>query len=385
MKCKDRSCLLVIFLFALTLIAFLFSNRYYMGDDTVFHISNILDVADGITLKSLFPSKISSLLVNQLGYGVRIFYPPVPHLVGGYLYKILSFWGLDIIFTMKVLLFLIIFFSGVAMYFYVNHVFKNRGQALLSVLLYLAMPYFFTDLFLRGALNESFLFIYLPLIFLSLHYLLVDDDVGHFYFYFILGYTLLICTHLVLTVYVTILIIPFLLVYYRRLLNFRVIRRLLLAACLMLLLSSNFWVPLVEHYVSLDYYIFSVDYQTVGVSVISLFYYFFRSVAVGGANYLLFYVSPVCLICCCFLYFLLYRGKVVSSHKRILLGMVIILVMALFVAFIFSVFGGYGIRLSSTRGQKYVLIIVVVILSVFNYWHTSLVKFSDSDEEYFNE
>ena len=204
MKYKNLFCYLIIFLFTFTYFFFFKSDTYLIADDTIFHTSNILVMADNISLNNLIPDKILPTLVNDLGYGVNLFYPMIPHLIGAYLVKIFSIFDIGIIGVMKFIHFMVIFLSGSFMYKYIKEVFKNRKQALVTAILYQSTPYIFTDVFMRGAYNESFLFMYLPLIFLSLYYLFETDDKVKFYAYFITGYSLLIYSHLVLAIYLKI-------------------------------------------------------------------------------------------------------------------------------------------------------------------------------------
>ena len=217
MKIKNIFCYLIIFLFTFTYFFFFENNTFLIADDTIFHTSNILVMADNISFNNLIPDKILPTLVNDLGYGVNLFYPMIPHLVGAYLVKIFSVFNIGIVGVMKFIYFMIIFLSGSLMYKYIKEVFNDRKQALVTSILYQSMPYVFTDVFMRGAYNESFIFIYLPLIFLSLYYLFEVDNKRKFYIYFILGYSLLIYSHLVLAIYLAIFLIIYMLVYYKKL------------------------------------------------------------------------------------------------------------------------------------------------------------------------
>ena len=159
MKNKNYLCYLVIFLFTLSYFFFFGINDYLISDDTIYHTSNILVMSKEISFLNLIPGKIMPTLVNNLGYGVNLFYPIFPHLVGSYLVRIFDLFGIGIAGVMKSMHFMVIFLSGAFMYKYIITAFKDRKQALLSAIIYQSMPYLFTDVFMRGALNESFLFI----------------------------------------------------------------------------------------------------------------------------------------------------------------------------------------------------------------------------------
>ena len=79
------------------------------GDDTLFHEANI--IAKSISLFD-FSGKILPTIGNDLGYGIGIFYPPFPHLLGGTLLSILNNLNISVIFVMKVLKLFIVILSG---------------------------------------------------------------------------------------------------------------------------------------------------------------------------------------------------------------------------------------------------------------------------------
>jgi len=397
----------IIFLFTFTYFCFFKGEYYYVGDDTVFHTSNILSMAEQVTLGHLLPGQILPMLAGNFGYGVNLFYPVFPHLVGCYLYEVFSFFNGGITDVMKFIHFMVIFLSGIFMYHYIRIVFKNKRQALLTAILYQSMPYFFTDVFMRGALNESFLFMYLPLIFLSFHYLFEEKNRAKFYFYFVLGYSLFIMTHLVLTVYLTVLLIFFLMIYYKKLFKKENILNLVLASVLVLVLTSNFWVPLVEHHLLENYYILTLKYYgDLDVQLTSLGNYFFplKFLNLRDDYYLLLFISPICFVFMLFNYFLACRKKITKSHRKVLLGLGIVLVfsmffasssfvwkfvpnlfkniqfawrLSLFVAFAAAVISGYGIRLFNLKFQKCLLVVVMILMAFSNYRLTSKLSYEN--------
>jgi len=132
---------LVIFGVSLFYFILLLGNDvFYMAHDIVFHISNIKVIASDVSFSNIFPGKILPELVNNLGYGVNLFYPVFPHLVSAYLYKLVG----DIVITFKILDLMIINLSGIVMYKYIYKVFKDRKCALMASITYISMPYLFS-------------------------------------------------------------------------------------------------------------------------------------------------------------------------------------------------------------------------------------------------
>ena len=249
---NDKWYLLIILLFSL--LFFIWIPRLHIGDDTIFHTSNI--IANAKT-ETILPHKILPLIENNLGYGTNIFYPPLPHLVGSYIYRIIN----NIEVTMIILQFLSIFLAGITMYYYIKITSNNKNQAFIAALIYLSSPYLFTDVFPRGALNESFLFFILPIIFLSYHYL-INNNNKNFYLFFILGFSLSIYTHLVLTIYITLISLIYLIFKYKKVFTKKNIINLIIGTIIVLGITSPFTILLIEHYILNDYNIFTIKYIT---------------------------------------------------------------------------------------------------------------------------
>lgn len=326
LKVHKRDIINYLIVFCLSLVYFfriLDSDAFYYAHDLVFHASNIITVASELSLTNLLPDKIMPILVNNLGYGVNIFYPVFPHLVGAYLYKIIG----DIPLTFKLLSLIIINLSGFTMYKFVDKVFKNKQQALLSAITYISMPYFFSEFFIRCALNESFLFFIMPMILLSIHYLIDDNNIIRFYLLFVIGYVLAINSHLVMSIYLTIVLGIYLLIQYKKVFKWDVIKHFLIASIFILGLTAFFTVPLLEHNYLGIYNILNIEY--VGN----------RSVQITNTfNYLLpikhldipMYIPP--LITLVLVYVFIKMDKVSKKYKTSLIGMYIVLIFSIFMA-----------------------------------------------------
>jgi hypothetical protein len=93
------------------------------------------------------------------GYPLFNFYPPLPFYVGQGFRAL----GFSFINTAKILFGLQFFLSGITMFVLANSLWGVWG-GLLSSVFYIWAPYHSTDVFVRGALNESWAFIWFPLI-----------------------------------------------------------------------------------------------------------------------------------------------------------------------------------------------------------------------------
>ena len=70
------------------------------------------------------------------------------------------------------------------MYKLVNKVFKSKFSALISAIFYLSFLYIIKDVFVRVAVAESFIFVFMPMILVGL-YELFHGDKKYFYLWFI--------------------------------------------------------------------------------------------------------------------------------------------------------------------------------------------------------
>ena len=236
---------ILIFIFSLLLILPSLFGEYHLGDDQYFHMSNIKVISDNLPF-SIF-SKIFPEMANDFGFGVGIFYPPLPHIVGAITYSIVSLFGIGLVLNETIIHFLIFLASGITMYLLAKEVFKDNKKGIIASLFYITYNYVFVDVIIRDALNEAFTFIFMPLIFLGLYSLFNNHNLKKFYLCFVLGYTGMMYSHLVMSVWFTIFLIIFLLFYLKDIFKKENFGHLCLAALLILIFTSTFTVPMLEH------------------------------------------------------------------------------------------------------------------------------------------
>lgn len=243
----------LLFLISIALLFPLFNNQYFYGHDTGFHIANTIALSEKLDWSNLLGSKVLPILANNFGYGTNIFYPNIPHLVSACIYK---YFNVFVFTSIKIIDFFLIFFSGITMYTFMKTITKNKTLSFISTLFYITAPYKIYDYLYRDALAESFVFVFLPLIFLSL-YSLLHHHYKKFYFSFVIGYVGLLNSHLVMSIYVTLFVGVFLLLHFKTIWNKETILRLLLATFLVIFISLPFLIPLLTHMVKGEYVAFA--------------------------------------------------------------------------------------------------------------------------------
>lgn len=245
-----------LFLVSICLLIPLMGNHYFEGHDTGYHIANILAISENLSFHNLLNLKVLPIIAGNLGYGSGIFYPSLSHIIPAIIHTSLSAFNISIFTTMKITHFLVILASGFVMYKFMKTVTKNQKLSFISSLFYLTAPYYLYDYIVRDALAESFIFIWIPLIFLSIYYIL-NKEYKKFYISFIIGYVGMINTHLIMTIYVTIFVAIILLINWKKIWKKEVMGRFIIATITVILLCLPFIIPLLNHKINGNYTVFA--------------------------------------------------------------------------------------------------------------------------------
>lgn len=252
MNAKKKNLFYIALLGIITLFAMLpmFTTTYKSGHDTKFHLTNIISLTEQIE-KNVIPSGIIGHVGNDFGYGTEIFYPPLAHTSISYMNVLVN----NPIVSIKIFYFLALFASGVAMYFFSKKMVKNDEIGFLSAVIYMLFPYHLSNIYIRDAQSETLLFIFLPLILSGLYELFSQDgNKKKFYPLFIFGYIGGMLCHLTLMIYFTFFLILYLIIKYKE--TFKNIKYLCLASIFILIITSFFYVPIIEHKVLGNYRVF---------------------------------------------------------------------------------------------------------------------------------
>ena len=316
---------IIIFLFSLFMVSPIFFN-YFFGDDTTFHAANI--AVRGSSLFNTF-SKILPEIGNNFGYGIGIFYPMLPHFLGGLILNFISIFGLGEYATLKIIKFIVIFVSGITMYLFASKLFKNKNYGLIASLFYISSSYFFVDIYSRDALNESFVFIFIPLIFLGIYYLFCENDRFKFYLSFIIGYVGMMYSHLVISVWFTLIFILFLLLFIKDIFKKQNLIPLIISAILILIFTSPFTVPLVEHMLNGEYVIFNLKQSSLFWTMDLKRFFVQISDITNGENYLYINFNIIVILLSLVALFKLFTKKVPTYRKKFIVGLLLIVIVSM--------------------------------------------------------
>ncbi len=186
-----RKQLLLLIVVVLSIPSFfaLFHQGFFHPHDAIF-VARIFAMAQGLR-----DSQIPVRWVSEFRFGEPLynFYAPLPYYLGA----LFSFVGFSYIDSSKLLLGLGIILSGIAMYLLASKLF-GRFAGLVSAVFYIYAPYHSVDIYVRGALSESWSLVFFPLIFLAIYNLSKERRINQFIF-LTLSLVGLFLTHSIMT------------------------------------------------------------------------------------------------------------------------------------------------------------------------------------------
>lgn len=257
---KNKHNILIILILSIIVMLPLLLGPSSLGHDTVFHVANIDSLKLDIT-NNFLPNKISSTIGNSFGYGTHLFYPMLPHTVTAYISKITELFHISTLHTVVIVDGIVTFLSACLMYLLSKKITKKNNLALLSSIIFLFMPYRLGDIVVRHAFNEVFTFLFIPLVLLGLLYF-IEDNKKMFYLCFISGCVGLLYSHLVITLYFALLLIPFVIIYRKDFFQKEKLIMFLKAVIIIIFLSLPGLITMIEHKLSGNYMIYQKDYMS---------------------------------------------------------------------------------------------------------------------------
>ena len=276
----------IILIFAIALsIPMLSQNFNIYVDDGIQHIARLMGTMQSIEEGQVIPV-IMSNFCNGFGYSWNLFYSPIT----AYIPLIFRIFTSSFELMLKLFIVLVGFLSGISMYEFVNKISKNRYAGLLSAIIYICAPYRLTDMYMRMAVSELTSFIFLPIVFHGMYNIFNCDEQNkannikkqennvqdnelnkdndndetkrskRIYLkkslLLTLGASGLILTHSVIAMYTAIICFIYLLTNIKKLKNKQILQALAINILLIVLITSFYTVPLLEHKLTTDYEVF---------------------------------------------------------------------------------------------------------------------------------
>ena len=256
-KIKDNKEYLCILLISIIVcIPLINKNINIYKDDGIQHVCRLIGTFQTIKSGEMLPM-IMSNLCNNFGYSWNIFYSPLTA-YAPLIFKIFNFTFTN---CLKIFMFAVTLLSGITMYTFMMNVTKNKNVSLLSSILYVLAPYRITDMYIRIAVAELASFVFIPIIFDGLYSVLKEEKLS---FKLIWGTVGLILTHTVITMYMAIICLLYLVFNIKKLKSIKVIRILVISLVCILLITSFYWVGLLQHHNATSYEVFVPGRMEVG-------------------------------------------------------------------------------------------------------------------------
>ena len=228
-------------------IPLLCENINIYVDDGIQHICRLIGTEQMIKSGQFLPM-IMSNFCNNFGYSWNIFYSPLT----AYLPLIFRIFNFTFENSLKIFMFVIALASGISMYKFTLKITNNRNIATLAACLYILAPYRITDMYMRVAISELFSFVFIPMVFDGLYTTINKNEKT---WMLVIGASGLMLTHTVICMYTAILSLIYVIVFIKKL-NRKNIKYLILNLIIILLVTSFFWVGLIQHYFATSYEVF---------------------------------------------------------------------------------------------------------------------------------
>lgn len=229
---------------------------YYPGfiytHDGIIHLFRTQGAFENISNFDIF-NRIYYNMISGQGYGWGIFYPPLSAIIPG----IFMCLGISLFTAEKLFLIFTSVLAGIFAYKLFLELYDNKFCAMIVAILYVLSPYKLNQILIRGAMGEVLAFTFLPLVLLGLIKILKGE--GKYKYYFILGMTGIVYSHIISVIYTTIFGALFLLLNYKQLFKKKVIIDLLISSIIIVILSLPIVLPVFEHQNSKDYVISSIQ------------------------------------------------------------------------------------------------------------------------------
>lgn len=230
---------LIVILLSIPAVWALFVSGFYGASDDV-HIAWLYEMDQTIRAMK-FPPRYVPDLSFGFGYPLFHFVFPLPFYLGETFHLI----GLSLVDSIKLVFLLSIPLSMLGMYFLLNE-FLGPGLSLAGSVIYAYTPYRSTDIYIRGAIGESFAFVFLPVITLCIIKIFSEEKSWKWPAVLSLSLAGLILTHNIISY----MFFPFLLVLiFLMLLGYRkreAILKVAIGIFLGLLSSIYFWLPAIK-------------------------------------------------------------------------------------------------------------------------------------------
>lgn len=223
-----------------------YRHSYVAGDDIQTHMQRVEGMLSSYE-NGHFPARLHISTLRGFAYGMGLFYPQFLLIIP----LIMRLLGMNFILSTNFFLVLINVLTVLSVYFCVCKITGSSLAASSSAFMSLITYYRLANMFYRGSLGESIAFIFTPFLILGLYELFHRESSG--IFWAVLGLSGILYSHLLSFAFTLTLLLLFILLSVPVWLKDDKIRKpLFIFLFLSLLITSAFWMPFLEQYLSVD-------------------------------------------------------------------------------------------------------------------------------------
>ena len=226
-----------------------YRHSYILGDDIQTHMQRVEGMLSSYQAGH-FPARLHLKTLSGFAYGMGFFYPQLI-LIIPVLFRII---GMNFILSTNGFMVLLNILTGISVYFCVYKITDSTESALSGAILSLVSHYHLINIFYRGSIGESAVFIFVPLVILGIYNIVHESKNGVLWMVF--GISGVLFSHLLSFVIFIIFLLIILLILIPLLVKRKnAIRDIILALIISALITSYFWLPFLEQYFSVPLYV----------------------------------------------------------------------------------------------------------------------------------
>lgn len=253
-----------LYYFALIVVALLiciplFAKGFFTTHDGTAHFSRnfatIQGLKEGRLLSAIVPN-----FCGGFGYSWNLFYPPLSTYINALFYLIVP----NYIISMKLVLMFSIIGAGIFMFQFIKDVTKDNKMSFIVSMIYITSIYFIVDIYMRLAIGEIMVYMFLPLLFWGLYSILYEN--GKKNYLLTIGASGILLSHNISSLIVAILSSIIILIHWKKLWknenSIQIWKNLLTNAFFIILIVLFFMLPLLEHKLGAEYVAFTKDGMT---------------------------------------------------------------------------------------------------------------------------
>lgn len=246
---KERDCVVFLMIGLVIFISYpIFQGSILYGHDINFHLYRIEGIKDGL-LAGQFPVRIHPTHNNEYGYITASVYPEL------FLYipAIFRLLGASNVLAYHIFLVFINAMTAICMYISAKGISRSRYVGCIAAIIYTYSTWRVMNLYYRAAIGETLAMVFFPLLFYGLYCLIKGNEKKWWIFTF--ACTGIFMSHMISTFVAAFVVVVFLAVFFKCMLQKSRFFALLKASITTVLLNAWFLVALFVYYMRLDLFI----------------------------------------------------------------------------------------------------------------------------------